>query len=269
MFINIKRPVAVVLAVFIAPLIVLICGITQTAYADESSRWDDICNTTDIKEIEYRGDKTVYLEKTKLDFNCTIDAFDVSEEKIAVVFCESRRDTLGIFDNNFRLISSFEMTDFPGRTSGIAIHGDNVVLFPGDAQFATEITTDGEYVCMYKVSNKDSGTAMHLTTRTIEKVGNDTYYVNSRKEMPGGDWGSFDEPYLIKENAAGEKTILFDSHKWYEKGLLRFFSIFGLFLALWAVGAYFQHVKPYRKKMKTLKEQNCPEGNNYKNTTRL
>ena len=169
---------------------------------------------------------------------------------VAVYFDEPDRDTLGIFDSEFNLMNSFEL-DMPTKSLGIAIHGDNIVLLPSNTHFATEITRNGEIVCMYKIQEQTLGTIDEIATRSIEKKGDDTYYVSLSKKIPYKNISSFPSTYLIRQGPSGEKEILYDSFQYLKRVIIRL-SIFVSFGILCSIVAYFQCIKPDRKRIEAI-----------------
>ena len=97
------------------------------------------------------------------------------------------------------------------------MHGENIVLFP-DSNYATEITQNVEIVCMYKIQEQTLGTIDEIATRSIEKKGDDTYYVSLSKKIPYKNISSSHSTYLIRQGPSGEKEILYDSFQYLKKG---------------------------------------------------
>ena len=236
-------------------MILLIILSTEIAYADETSRWDDMLSSANIKQIDIIDKEAVKCSKNSKELKSIVKAFDVNRDRIVMVFHEGIIEgfQLGIFDTNARCIKSFDL-HVPGRTCGVAMHGENIVLFP-DSNYATEITQNVEIVCMYKIQEQTMGAIDEIATRSIEKKGDDTYYVSLSKKIPYKNISSFPSTYLIRQGPSGEKEILYDSSQYFKKIVIIWLSIFVSFGILCSIVAYFQCIKPDRKRIEAIREE--------------
>ena len=179
-------------------------------YAEQESSWDKMVSECNVRVADDSVDEfyRIDVKKADLSFEANIQSFDVSKDRIVIVFSDG---TMGIFNDKMQLINSFEYK--PSDTlCGVMFHGDNIVLFQTRLDYATEITQNGGYVTLYDISNKYNETMEYAfkNTRRTEKT---TCYM-SYGGIPEDEMRSWDVPRLVRVDANGQKEIIYDALKY-------------------------------------------------------
>lgn len=163
---------------------------------------------------------------------------------------------LGIFDMDMNLVRSFEITD-PYKELGIVVHGKNIVLIPDGCEYATEISYKGEFVHLYEFIEDDYFTIYDTTMNNTRKFGEYKYYITNNKNKVPKEGGYTDKAFLIKEDASGNKTVLYDASKHHRlRAIALVFAIIMMIITI-ASGIFYKMTKetPYtdnRKKSELI-----------------
>ena len=200
-----------------------------------------------MKETEFHKDEVVTCHQDDFELKYDIDAFDVSDDYVAVVlYPDFDSIKLCIFDSKMKIINKLSL-DVPSGHCGVSIKGKNIVLFPIGTEYATEITQRGELVKMYTYKDRVINGVEKFATRSVEHKSGYTYYLTNNKNWTQKIGQPDSSPYLIREIKSGYREILYDCSKYHNRRTVSVVIIAIAFLAIFGIGGYFQYIRPKRR----------------------
>lgn len=200
---------------------------SATSFVDAGYRnnWDKIFDEYDIHRVDAKENarQIEIIERGNITYKADIQSFDINDKYIVIAFSD---DTIGLFDKNMNLLYGYKCNSWD-KSCGVLLNGENIVIFYGGGNYATEITKDMGFVALYSVEMD-----MHALDETffvaVRKFGSYTYHMSDDKEGYDGYILS-NAPYFIKEDEDGNKTVLYDVYKYHIRRRILFISSFVLF----------------------------------------
>ena len=210
-------------------LMVFISGVLP-CYAQEETEWDKMVRECGVHLSEDGAgeDYKIDVKRAELTYDVDIESFDVSEDRIVIVFSDW---TIGIFDKGMNLKGSFDQ-GFPETICGVMIHNDNIVLFHTRNDYATEINQEGEFVALYWAPRENARHIDDYAFSSLRKTSKDSYYmaydIRSDPEQESANHNG--APYLIREDETGKKEVLYDSYICHKRRLVKLVILSVIFL---------------------------------------
>jgi len=213
-----KTSASVAICIFIIAAILpaqIVSAGSTVGYVNNGSAWNELMKNGILSKTD-SIDQAEKIENGEISYKADIQAFDVSNHYIVIIF---RDNTVGIFDIDMNILSEFKLP-IPDKNYGITIHGENIVLIPCYAEFATEIDQKGEIISVYKIP-KDKYKFVYECTRNNQRYAKGCLYYKSEDGNIASGLRKFDDgQYLIKNLDSGGRKILYDSHIYHQKRVI-------------------------------------------------
>lgn len=212
-------------------LIILLLSCAENCFGESTSAWEKMLDAAGVSELHKVNNPNanmyiVKVEKSDLTLTSDVESFDVSDNRIAIAFADQ---TLGIFDDNMKLIKSYKCKS-AGTTCGVIFKNENLLLFYDRCDYVTEISQSGEFVALYDAPRDIRITDYaYMNTCVSDKY---LYYVSNDKDIPEAKSRWVNEPYLIRQTNDGKKEILYDSYDHHRKRTLAFIVCPAIFFLL-------------------------------------